>query len=299
MREMNTISPNRMVSLWWSVRWVKGLVLMLIPVGVVDAVYTVEMATQYGPEIEFNPITRWFLANGLWHIWAIINILGYTFFCMLAGSYYLHTRNHPSGPDTFWLSLLISLRIGMTAYNVTFFYIPVIVTVFPPFWAGLFAFCGSLYLMHNLFRRQQDLSWQSTKYFFTSRIDNRYDARLIRAAGGGISQHDDTAGISHKSQLQSVSLNIKEKRTLRNTFWIKRVAYFAGFLLSFVAMSVSINIIAIVSDFSRWQYELPNFNTYTGQIFMGSFIVILFFIGLSMFFLFRAFSYLEEEELPI
>ncbi|MFW9957127.1 MAG: hypothetical protein ACFFCT_03560 [Candidatus Odinarchaeota archaeon] len=299
MREINTISPRKMASLWWEVRWVRGLVLMLIPVGIVDTVYTVAMTSQFGPDVEFNPVTRWFIASGLWPLWAIMNIMGFTFFCMLAGSYYLHTRNHPSGPDTFWLTLIISLRIAMVAYNVTFYYIPVVLTVQPPLWVGLFAFCGSLYLINNLFRRQQDLTWRSATGFVSSRLDDRYDARLIRSATAGVAQSN---GIEEQTQNQVARLEVlslQEKKTMKRRIWLIRGAYFSGFLLSYVGMAITLNIIAVLSDFTRWQYDIPAFNPFTGTIFMGSFVAILFFIGLSMLFLFRAFTTMDEGELPV
>lgn len=299
MRDISTITPAKMASLWYSVRWVRGLVLMLIPVGVIDAAYTVVMAFQYGPEIEINPITRWFLASGLWPLWAIINVMGYTFFCMLAGSYYLHTRNHPSGPDTFWLSLIISLRITMTAYNVTFFYIPIVVTVYLPFWVGLFAFCSSLYITNSLFKRQQDLSWRDATSYVNSRLDNRYDEKLIRIATTGITQNDDIGGKSPNSNSESNDSSFQEMGSMKKRFWIIRLAYFSGFLLSLVGMAVFLNIVAILGNFTLWRNEYVAFNPFTGSLFMGSFVVILFFIGLSMYFLFKGFSIMSEEELPV
>ncbi|TFG27247.1 hypothetical protein EU528_13185 [Candidatus Thorarchaeota archaeon] len=299
MREISTISPTMMVSLWWTVRWVRGLVLMLIPIGVVDAIFTIGMSIEYGPAIEFNPITRWFLINGLWHIWAIINILAYTFFCMLAGSYYLHTRDHPSGPDTLWLSLIISLRIAMTAFNVTFFYLPFVVSVYPPFWVGLIALIGSLYLTNNLFKRQRDLTWRDATSFISSRLDNRYDTKLIMTATAGITQNEDMENKSTTTRSETDTSGVQEVGSMKRLIWIKRLAYFAGFVLSYVGMAVCINIIAVLSDFTRWQSDIPTFNPFTGLIFMESFVVILFFTGLSMYFLFKSFTILSEDEIPV
>ncbi len=299
MREISTISPVKMATDWWSVRWVRGLVIMLIPVGMVDSVYTIVMALEYGPEIEFNPITRWFLANSLWPLWAIINIMGYTFFCMLAGSYYLHTRNHPSGPDTFWLSLIISLRIGMTAYNVTFFYIPIVVTVYPPFWVGFLAFCGSLYLTNNLFRRKQDLSWRGATSFVSSRLDSWYDSKLIRDAKTGLTQNEDLSSERPKPMSESDTSNFQETRSKKNRIWIKRLAYFAGFPLSILGMVVTLNIFAVLANFESWQREFTVINALTGPVFMASFIAILFFIGLSMYFVFKAVTIMSVDEFPV
>ena len=187
----------------------------------------------------------------------------------------------------------------MVAYNVTFFYIPMVLTVQPPLWVGLFAFCGSLYLTNSLFRRQQDLSWRIATGFVSSRLDDRYDARLIRSATAGVVQINNIEDRTqnHGSILETVSFQEVEPMKIR--IWLVRGAYFAGFLLSFVGMSISLNIIATLSDFTRWRWELPVFNQFTGPIFMGSFIVILFFIGLSMFFLFRAFTTMQEGEFPV
>ena len=299
MREINTISPTEMLTLWRTVGWVRNLVFMLIPIGVVDSIFTILMAFEYGPEIEFNPITRWFFIIGLWPLWAIINILAYTFFCMLAGSYYLHTRNHPSGPDTLWLSLIISLRITMVAFNVTYFYIPFVVSVYPPFWVGLFVFIGSLYLTNNLFKRQRDLTWRDAKSIITSRLDNRYDAKLIMTATSGITQNDYTESERIETRSESNISGSQEHRPMSRLIWIKRFTYFLGFILSFVAMAVCINIAAELSDYSRWQNDLPTFNPYTGAIFMESFIIIIVFIGLSMYFLLKAFTIFSEDEFPV
>lgn len=299
MREISTISPVKMATEWWSVRWVRNLVIMLIPVGVVDSVYTIIMANTYGPEIEFNPITRWFLANSLWPLWATINIMGFTFFCMLAGSYYLHTRNHPSGPDTFWLSLIISLRIAMTAYNVTFFYIPIVVTVYLPLWVGLFAFCGSLYLTNNLFRRKQDLSWRDATSIISSKLDNWYDAKLIRDATTGTTQNEDLKSTTPKPKSESYTSSFQETRQKNKRVWIKRIVYFAGFPLSLLGMAVTLNIVAVLSNFTNWQNEFTVLNSLTGPIFIASFLVILFFVGLSMYFLFKTFTIMQEDEFPV
>jgi len=299
MREINTISPTKMVSLWWTVGWVRNLVLMLIPIGVVDSIFTILMAFEYGPEIEFNPITRWFFIVGLWPLWAIINILAYTFFCMLAGSYYLHTRNHTSGPDTLWLSLIISLRIAMVAFNVTYFYVPFVVSVYPPFWIGSFVFIASLYLTNNLFKRQRDLTWKDAKSIITSRLGNRYDAKLIMTATGGITQNEDTEIERIETLSESKISGSQEGRSMSRPIWIKRFTYFLGFILSFVGMAVCINIVAVLSDYSRWQYDIPTFNPFTGAIFMESFVIIIIFIGLSMYFLLKAFTIYSEDEFPV
>ncbi|RLI55334.1 MAG: hypothetical protein DRO87_09105, partial [Candidatus Thorarchaeota archaeon] len=115
VKNLSTITARELLIGWWAERWVRGIVLTLIPIGIGDSIYTVAMATEYGVEIEFNPITRELLNLGLWLPWAVLNVLGFTFFCMMAGSYYLHTRWRPGGPDTFVFSFIIALRVAMAA----------------------------------------------------------------------------------------------------------------------------------------------------------------------------------------
>ena len=77
--------------------------------------------------------------------------------------------------------------------------------------------------------------------------------------------------------------------------WIKRIGYIIAAVLSFVAMGVVLEIITIYMEAQRYSFIVFVLNEYTGPIVMASFVVILFFIGLSMFFIYRAFSTFEDE----
>ena len=80
--------------------------------------------------------------------------------------------------------------------------------------------------------------------------------------------------------------------------WIQRVVYILLAIACYPAMSFTIQLVSNVSGLDRYNYG-PYFilNEFTGPIVMANFILILFFIGLSMAFIFRAFG--TSEELPI
>jgi hypothetical protein len=269
-------------------------------VGIVDTIYTIAIAQVYGIAAEFNPITRALLEAGLWLPWSILNIVGFMLFCMMAGSYYLHTRWSASGPDTFWLSFVIALRVGMAGYNVTFLYLPFVVTVYPPFWAALFSFGITLYAMNKLLKRRHDLSWAQTRYSLTSKMKQRKDAKLISSAG--IPQEDDDTQSTWNAEVKREikEERLKVKKPFWQNAWIKRVVYLAGSGLSFVAMGVVLQIISEVSGLSQWSEQHgPYFilNDYTGPPVMASFLTVLVFMGLSIAFIMRAFSTTQEFEI--
>ncbi|MFW9808486.1 MAG: hypothetical protein ACFFE6_03805 [Candidatus Thorarchaeota archaeon] len=299
MKNLSTITPHELFTEWWIERWVRALVLMLIPIGVIDTVYTLAMTQLYGFEVEFNPLTRELLAAGFWFPWSLINILGFTFFCMMAGSYYLHTRWRPSGPDTFYLSLVIALRVAMAAYNVTFYYLPFVGgMVYPPFWTGGFSFLFTLYLMNKLLKRRHDISWSQTKYFFKSRLENRRDAKLISSSG--IKKRITTSTRTWNTDLKHEikTSKSKTKQPWYKNAWFKRVAYLFGSGFSFVLMGIVIQIISDISGLAAWSESRPFFvlNDFTGPPIMASFVAIIFFMALSLAFIFKAFSTTQELE---
>lgn len=82
--------------------------------------------------------------------------------------------------------------------------------------------------------------------------------------------------------------------------WILRLIYLSGALLSLPAMWLVIEFVSDVTGLSAWsEIHGPYFvlNEVTGPGVMANFVVILFFIGLCMAFIFKAFS--TTEELPI
>ncbi|MGQ4911498.1 MAG: hypothetical protein ACP6KW_04955 [Candidatus Thorarchaeota archaeon] len=91
-----------------------------------------------------------------------------------------------------------------------------------------------------------------------------------------------------------------EKKPIRDRVWFKRAVYLILAIACYPAMSFTIQVISDVSGLTQWsQQHGPYFilNEFTGPIVMTNFFVILFFIALSMAFIFKAFG--ATEELPI
>lgn len=91
----------------------------------------------------------------------------------------------------------------------------------------------------------------------------------------------------------------KETPWYRNV-WILRVVYLSAALLSLPAMGIVIEFVSDITGLTAWsEHHGPYFilNEYTGPGVMANFIVILIFIAICMFFIFKAFS--VSEELPI
>jgi hypothetical protein len=301
MKNLSSLTVRELFTGWWQVKWVRLLVSMLVPIGIIDAAYTIGMTEIYGVEVEFNPITREFLAAGLWLPWSLINILGFTFFCMMAGSYYLYTRSRPSGPDTFALSFVIALRIAMVAYNVAFYYMPWAGgMVYPPFWSGAFSFVLSLYSMNKLLKRQYDISWAQTKYNLTSRLVNYQDQRLIASAG--LKSKVATSEVDSNTEIEKeiVKSSSGAKKSRWGMAWMKRLIYLAGSLFAFVLMGIVLQFISDVTGLSHWsQIHGPFFilNEVTGPPVMISIFVIIGFIGFSLACIFKAFATTDEMDI--
>ena len=81
--------------------------------------------------------------------------------------------------------------------------------------------------------------------------------------------------------------------------WIQRIVFLVLALACYPAMSYTIQLVSDVSGLTNYNTGGPGFilNDFTGPIVMTNFVFILFFIGLSMAFIFKAFG--TSEEFPI
>ena len=83
--------------------------------------------------------------------------------------------------------------------------------------------------------------------------------------------------------------------------WMKRAGLLFCGIMAFPLMGVSLELIAEYMGLNAWARTHGPFfvlNEYTGPGFMASFITILFFIGLSMLCLYKAFT-MSDDEIPI
>lgn len=83
--------------------------------------------------------------------------------------------------------------------------------------------------------------------------------------------------------------------------WMKRTGLLFCGLMTMPLMGVSLELIAEYMGLNAWARNHGPFfvlNEYTGPGFMASFIAILFFIGLCMLFMYKAFT-MSDDEIPI
>ncbi|MFX1330395.1 MAG: hypothetical protein ACFE9W_02465 [Promethearchaeota archaeon] len=283
MRSLSTITPKQFCTMWWGTRWIRNLVLLLIPIGIIDAAFTLLVTWQLGWEIEFNPITQFFLSAGLWPVWALMNIGGFALFSMLAGSYYLHTRKDVRGPDSSWLALIIALRVAMAAYNVTYYFIPFYISLYPPIWIGFATFVLGFIMFDKLLSRTDDFSWRDFKRQVSARINSIHDARLIRAA----------SKVAPIDEPMTGTITSQPNTPMSASSWLKRGAYLCGAAAAIILMTMVIEFVGTASGLiaARGQFGAYYVLTdYSGRWFLVSLCMILFFIGLSMFMIVRAFD---------
>jgi hypothetical protein len=183
-----------------------------------------------------------------------------------------------------WLSVIIALRGGLAAYNITYFYVPFIVTIYPPLWMFLFVFISVFMLMDKLLTRRDDVTWRGFRDFFAVRRSNIDDARLIRSAGGLEKPTEDQP---------------KLKTTIQKSVWAKRSVYLMLSLLMIVALGWVIEFIGIVTGLVNWSEQHGwyfYFDVTAGRYFLVSMLGIIIVISFSMFFIMKAFE--VEEEMP-
>ncbi|MGY5872192.1 MAG: hypothetical protein RTV72_08115 [Candidatus Thorarchaeota archaeon] len=285
LQQLNAISTRDVFTLWWNTRWIRFLVLSLIPVGIVDAAFTLAAISMYGVEIEINPFVRTIISSGHWLAWALINITAFSLFCMLTGSYYLHTRSRTKGPDAFWLSFVIALRVGMVVYNITFMYLPFLEGgMNPPFWTFFASIIITFTTMNWLLKRKTDISIAGTKKYFRYRLDRIHDRRLLRSVRTDM-KPDEPQITSIEESMPPV------KRTIRSR--IGRGMYLILAIVSFGAMFVALDLILRFSGWMGWESDYGNYLVFKPETALGfvmSFGVIIFFLGLTMGFIYKAFD---------
>jgi len=271
-----------MFSLWWQEKWVRGLVLAISPIGLIDAVYTVLLFQAHGVEFEYNPIVRFALTTYWGIIWIVADIVSFVLFAMIAGSYYLHTRRSIFKNHTGWLSGLVGLRVGAALYNVTLFY----GNPEPVFWGALAAL-ATYFFSQKLLARDRDISIKGFKNYCRNKYNRVHDHLIIR-------------GIKPEKEKDVKSLNDDrieeapmETKTAKQV-WFERAGYVA------LAFAVFVSVPFILVEFARatgglywsdlFSRTSPWGNALTASTFVGAFILILILMSVIMYFLVRAFD---------
>jgi hypothetical protein len=285
------MTPRQLGTLWWTERWVRFLVVLLFPVGIIDAAFTLATTWELGLEVEFNPIVRYLIAANLWLPWALLDIIGFALFSMLAGSYYLHTRNNPGGPDTTWITLIFALRVSMATYNVTYYYIPFVVAVYPPFWTSILVFALTYFGLGRVLNRRTDISQRGIIQYFRNRINNIKDRRLISTAARH-SSDSQTAAAGETQMKSERTLASVEGLPVQKKSWSKRIGYLILAALVIVSMMWMVDFVGTVTGLYtfREHYPIVFINTLVGRGLVATLIVVLSFIAISMYMIIKAFD---------
>jgi hypothetical protein len=274
-----------MFSLWWQEKWVRGLVLAISPIGLIDAVYTVLLFQAHGAEFEYNPIVRFALTTYWGAVWIVADIVSFVLFAMIAGSYYLHTRHSIFENHTGWLSGLVGLRVGAALYNVTLFY----GNPEPVFWGALAAL-ATYFFSEKLLTRDRDISIKGFKNYCINKYDRVHDHLIIRGINPEIKKDVESL---NDDRIEEAPMEIKTAKQV----WLKRAGYITLAIATFVSVPFILTEFARATGGLYWSdlfsRTTPWGNPLTASTFIGAFIIILILMGVSIMFLMRAFDETE------
>jgi hypothetical protein len=283
LSDITRIPSKDLFTLWWTRRWVRALVIALLPVSLIDSYYTIQLVNLFGAEAEVNPVGSYMLGIGQWWLWTLFNAVGFALFCMLSGSYYLSVRKYQDTPNTLLFSSILSLRIGMAAYNVTFYYMESVAAGYPPLWFSILATGISLILLNRLLTLKHDLSWKRFKAQVQSRMDGLRDRRLIGA----------TKKRSEESATADLSFNVQSQppegipRISRRRVLAKRLGYLGLWVVTLAVAFFIMELMMNISGIWEW-YARPRGWVSLDSWFLVFFLQIIIIVGVSVYFIYKA-----------
>jgi len=289
LTRFSTMTTYQMFTLWMEEKWVRAFVLLLTPVGIIDATYTVLLFNSIGSAFEYNPLVRIALESQLWWIWFFIDAISFFVFIMMTGSYYLHTRNSLVTNRTGLVSGLVSLRVGLAAHNVIRFY-----AVFPAILGGIFFTGITFIIVDSLLDRTSDVSWQGFKQWWKHRTDRFHDYRLIKKSMksnlGDETQLDEQIEREISAELPKAT---ETDKSGNSTNWPKRILYLLGAVALFIFMPfflVFLGDITGVTAFSDIYGPMVFWNELSAPAFLLGFLSICVFTAAIMYFILRSFD---------
>lgn len=285
-QRFSTMTSRQMFTLWWEERWVRIFVLLLTPVGIIDAVFTILLFNTLGASYEYNPIVRLALVSEWWIVWFLIDAISFALFIMLAGSYYIHTRKSLVNNRTGLVSGLVALRVGLAGHNVIRFY-----GIFPGVLGGILLSLITYIIVDSLLDRTSDVTWQGFKQWWKHRTDRFHDYRLIQKANrGDENQLDEQIEKEIDSELLKTTESDKPE-TLG--IWKKRFLYLLGALALFLIMPYFLVFISHwtgVAAFSDIYGPLVFWNELSAPAFLLGFAAICIFTAGIMYLVLRSFE---------
>jgi hypothetical protein len=279
-----------MFSLWWHENWIRFLVIAMSPIGFIDAVYTILLYNQHGAEFEYNPIVREALGSIWWPVWFILDVLSFSLFAMIAGSYYLHTRSRIFGVRTGWFAGLIAVRVAAAVYNVLLFYNPFIFNaIFIPGMGGVIAGVLTYFFVGGLLSRTDDVSISGFKAYLRSKYDGLHD-RLLTRGLDNIEEYDEEE-MEVEEPLETESSEDQYGRV--NNLWLKRAGYLAFAAIVFVSVPYLLLLVVEVTGVGNWSDiygPLVFFNELSSRSFLLAFVSVLALLAVMMYFVLKSFS---------
>jgi hypothetical protein len=264
------MTTTQMLSLWWQEKWVRGLVIALSPIGLVDAIFTILLFQAHGAEFEDNPIVRLALTSDWWFAWIMVDIFSFVIFAMIAGSYYIHTRSSIFGNNTSWLAGLIALRVGIAVYNVFLYFND----IYPIFWGTLVGFL-SFIAVHRLLNREKPITMRSAKHYWRAKYDRLHDRMITR----GIEKKEETI------PLEPVPTPIG--------VWLRRAGFISIAIMVFVSIPFVLITVGELTGGLYWNEQYGGsfyWNDLSANAFLWGFLTVIVLISVMMYFIMKSFT---------
>ena len=289
--KLSTMTPHQMFTLWWREPWVRNLVLILSPLGIIDATFTVLLFNRLGNDFEVNPLVRFALQSEWWFIWFFIDAFSFFVFIMMAGSYYLHTRNSLVNNRIGVVSGLVAIRMGLAMHNVIRFQ-----GSLPAVFCGLITGLVSFVIVDSLLDRTSDVSWHGFKQWLKYRQDRRHDEKLMKKVSkekrGGEMQLDETI----EKEIDSEISKSEEAPKSGQGIWRKRALYILGAIAVFLLMPYFLEFLANITGvtaFTDIYGPLVFWNQLSAPAFLLGFVSICIFTAVIMYLILKSFEVQE------
>jgi hypothetical protein len=289
--KLSTMTPHQMFTLWWREPWVRNLVLILSPLGIIDATFTVLLFNRLGNDFEVNPLVRFALQSEWWFIWFFIDAFSFFIFIMMAGSYYLHTRNSLINNRIGVVSGLVAIRMGLAMHNVIRFQ-----GSFPAVFCGLITGLVSFIIVDSLLDRTSDVSWHGFKQWLKYRNDRRHDEKLMKKVSR--EKRGDEMQLEEKieKEIDSVIAKSEEAPKSGQGIWRKRALYILGAIAVFLLMPYFLEFLANwtgVTAFTDIYGPLVFWNQLSAPAFLLGFVSICIFTAVIMYLILKSFEVQE------
>ncbi|TFG33858.1 hypothetical protein EU527_06405 [Candidatus Thorarchaeota archaeon] len=291
-RKFTTMNSHQMFTLWWEEPWVKHLVLLLSPVGIIDATFTILLFNKIGVSYEYNPIVRAALGSDWWIVWFLVDAVSFFLFIIMGGSYYLYTRRSLVDNRIGIVSGLVALRVGLAAHNVIRFF-----EVLPAVFGGLIIGLITFIIVDSLFDRESDVSWTDFKRWWKHRLDRHHDEKLVKSVKK--KDRGDTQNLYKKTELERDDEENESQAGIpqsRPRVWRKRALYLLSAIALFIVMPfflVFIGDLTGVTSFSEIYGPFVFWNELSAPAFLIGFFVICIFTASIMYLILRSFEVQE------